>query len=137
MTIVTGLGFLLVLLGLWGMLTQKNLVKIVIGFSIIDTGVHIVIVSLGYIRGGTAPILDTDLFRALPAATGAEAERGGFSAELLNAATGAVVDPLPSALVLTAIVIGLAVTALLLSYVVQLHGTRHSLQIDDYKELKW
>lgn len=141
MTIVTGLGLLLVLLGLWGMLTEKNLIKIIIGFSIIDTGVHLVIVSLGYVRGGTAPILDSGLLGSLAGgATDTAAAAAGAGApggELLARAADAVVDPLPSALVLTAIVIGLAVTALMLTYVVQLHRTRLSLQIDDYKELKW
>jgi multicomponent Na+:H+ antiporter subunit C len=99
------------------MLTQRNLFKIIIGFSIIDTGIHLVIVSIGYIRGRTAPILNEAV------GTAGAAER--------------VVDPLPSALVLTAIVIGLAVTALMLTYAVQLHRRRGSLLIDDYKELKW
>lgn len=117
MTPVTIIGFLLILVGLWGMLTQKNLIKIIIGFSIIDTGIHLVMVSIGYLRGRTAPILD----EAVPAAE----------------AAARVVDPIPSALVLTAIVIGLAVTALMLVYAVQLHDRRGSLEIDDFKELKW
>jgi len=117
MPIVTGLGFGLVAVGLWGMLTQKNIFKIIIGFSIVDTGIHLVIVSLGYIAGRTAPILDS----AVPAAT----------------AVSRVVDPVPSALVLTAIVIGLGITALMLSYAVRLFETRRTLSIDHYKELKW
>jgi multisubunit Na+/H+ antiporter MnhC subunit len=48
-----------------------------------------------------------------------------------------VVDPSPSALVLTAIVIGLAVTALMLSYAVKLYEKKGTLDIDEYKELKW
>ena len=117
MMIVTGLGLLLVMIGAWGMLTQRNLIRIIIGFSIIDTGIHVVIVSIGYIEGRTAPILDKAVSRA--------------------AAAGRVVDPLPSALVLTAIVIGLALTALMLTYAVRLHDTRHSLNIEDYKDSKW
>lgn len=114
---VTIVGMLLILVGLWGMLTQHNMIKIIIGFSIIDTGVHLIMVSIGYIRGRTAPILND----AVPQAQ----------------AAGAVVDPIPSALVLTAIVIGLAVTALMLVYAVQLHDRRASLDIDAFKELKW
>jgi multicomponent Na+:H+ antiporter subunit C len=116
-TLVTALGFLLILIGLWGMLTRKNLIKIIIGFSIIDTGIHLVIVSVGYLPGRTAPILDEAV------------TRGRAAAE--------VVDPIPSALVLTAIVIGLAITALMLTYAVSLYRQRRSLHIDDYKELKW
>jgi multisubunit Na+/H+ antiporter MnhC subunit len=52
-------------------------------------------------------------------------------------AAARVVDPVPSALVLTAIVIGLAVTALMLTYAVSLYRRKGSLQISDYKELKW
>ncbi len=109
-------GFMLLLIGLWGMLTQKNIVKMIIGFSIMDTGLHVVIVSLGYIPGRTAPILDSAVDRA------AFARR--------------VVDPIPQALVLTAIVIGLAVTALLLAYAVRLHRHRGSLNVDDFEEPK-
>ena len=58
MTLVTLLGFALVAVGLWGVLTQRHLVKIIVGFSIVDTGTHLVIVSLGYLKGRTAPILD-------------------------------------------------------------------------------
>ena len=114
MYITLVLGFLLMLIGLWGMLTQKNIIKIIIGFSIMDTGIHLVIVSIGYLRNKTAPILDSAVKSA-----------------------SEVVDPIPSALVLTAIVIGLAVTALMLTYAVQLFNSKKSLSIEDYEELKW
>ncbi|HUX52083.1 MAG TPA: cation:proton antiporter subunit C [Spirochaetia bacterium] len=113
MLMVTILGFILLGIGLWGMLTRRNIIKIIIGFSIMDTGVHLIIVSIGYLAGRTAPILDSAVSPAQ--------------------AVQKVVDPIPSALVLTAIVIGLAVTALMLSYAVQMHKTRGSLQIDDYR----
>jgi len=117
MTVISILGFLLIIIGLWGMLTQKNIIKIIIGFSIIDTGLHLVIVSIGYIRGRTAPIIsnavkDLDKVKEF-------------------------IDPIPSALVLTAIVIGLAVTALMLVYAIKLYRTKQSLNIDDFEELRW
>ncbi|OPX30018.1 MAG: cation:proton antiporter [Gemmatimonadaceae bacterium 4484_173] len=111
------LGIALLITGIFAMLTRKNLIRIVIGFSIADTGTHIIIVSLGYLRGRTAPIID----RAVNAAD----------------AVQKVVDPIPSALVLTAIVIGLAVTAVMLSFVVEMYRKNRSLSIDDYQELKW
>lgn len=117
MSFVLILGFALLLIGIYGMLTQKNLIKIVIGFSIADTGVHIIIVSIGYLRGKTAPILDK-------------------AVDIANA-SNQVVDPIPSALVLTAIVIGLAVTALMLSFIIELYKKKKSLSIDDFQELKW
>ncbi len=111
------LGIALLVTGIFAMLTRKNLIRIVIGFSIADTGTHIVIVSLGYLKGRTAPIIDS----------------------AVNAANAVqeVVDPIPSALVLTAIVIGLAVTAVMLSFIVEMYRKNKSLSIDDYQELKW
>lgn len=108
------IGVLLIVIGAWGMLTQRNMLKMVIGFSIIDTGVHLMIVSIGYVVDGAAPILDSDL-----------------------AAGAAFVDPVPSALVLTAIVIGLAVTAVMLTYVVRLARTKGTLEVSSYREMKW
>ena len=116
-TIALGLGFLLLLTGLWGLLTRKNLIQIVIGFSVFDTGLHVIIVAIGYLRGRTAPILDAAVEKA--------------------AAAQSVVDPVPQALVLTAIVIGLGITALMLAYVVKLFEKRKSLEISSYKDLKW
>jgi multicomponent Na+:H+ antiporter subunit C len=108
---------LVILIGLWGLLTQKNLIKIVIGFALFDTGIHIVMVSIGYIKNGTAPILD--------------------SAVDVNNAANVVVDPIPQALVLTAIVIGLGITALMLSYVLKMYQKKKSLEINNYNDLKW
>src|SRR5262249_13793575 len=109
--------FILVLIGIWGTLTHSNIFRIIVGFSLMGTGTHMVIVAIGYVAGGTAPIID----RAL-----------GVS----EAATRAV-DPIPSALVGTAIVIGLAVTAVMLAYAVRLHESKKSLSIDSFEESKW
>lgn len=114
---VTVTGIMLILTGLWCMLTRKNIIRIIIGFSIIDTGIHILIMSIGYIKGRTAPILDK-------------------AVEMENRLQQ-VTDPVPSALVLTAIVIGLAVTALMLSFAVRLYRRNKSLDINDFTELKW
>lgn len=122
MAIIIILGFALVIIGIYGMLTQKNLIKIVIGFSILDTGTHIIIVAIGYIKNRTAPIIDSAVIDA---------------AVNMKDAVNQVVDPIPSALVLTAIVIGLAVTALMLSFIIKLYKKSGSLSIDDYQELKW
>ncbi|NOQ27366.1 MAG: cation:proton antiporter [Bacteroidales bacterium] len=111
------IGILVILIGLWGLLTQKNLIKIVIGFALFDTGIHIVMVSIGYIKNRTAPIID--------------------SAVDMNNASNLVVDPIPQALVLTAIVIGLGITALMLSYVLKMYQKKKSLDITNYKDLKW
>jgi len=111
----SGLG--LVLIGLWGMLTQRNMIRMIIGFSLMDTGIHMVMVSIGYVTGGTAPIINA----AVP----------------VDAAVDRVVDPVPSALVLTAIVIGLGVTAVMLSFAVRIYKSRKTLMIDECTESKW
>ncbi len=128
-SLALGLGFLLILIGFWGLLTQKNLIKIVIGFSVVDTGVHIIMVGIGYLQGRTAPILDAALMQR----TAAAGNQAGASADVGSL----IVDPVPQALVLTAIVIGLGITALLLAYVVRLHEQRQSLDISSYEDLKW
>lgn len=118
------LGMLLFVIGIWGALTNKNIIRMIIGFSIADTGINIIIVAVGYIKGKTAPIIDSAVSTAGAATAGADA-------------VSKVVDPIPSALVLTAIVIGLAVTALMLAYAIRMYKTGKSLNIDDYEEQKW
>lgn len=111
------IGFMLLVIGVWGMLTQKNLIKIVIGFSLFTTGLNITIVSISYIKNSTAPILDK-------------------AVDMANAGN-LVADPLPQALVLTSIVIGLGVTALMLTYVLKMYKEKKSLDINSYTDLKW
>ena len=115
MVLVTGLAVMLI--GLRGALTQRNLLRIIISLSLIGTGTHILIVAIGYVRGGTAPIID----RALTIAE----------------APARAVDPIPSALVVTAIVIGLTVTAVLLAYAIRLYEAKKTLSIDAFTESKW
>ena len=109
-------GLVLVLVGLWGMLTQRNMIRMIIGFSLTDTGIHMVMVSIGYVTGGTAPIIND----AVP------------MADAVNRA----VDPVPSALVLTAIVIGLGVTAVMLSFAIRIYKARGTVMIDECTESK-
>lgn len=110
-------GFALILIGLYGILSNKNIIKMIVGFSLFDTGLHVLIVTVGYIKGGTAPILD--------------------NAVGVSNAANKVVDPIPQALVLTAIVIGLGVTALMLAYALKMYQAKKSLDISDFSELKW
>ena len=111
----SGLG--LILIGMWGMLTQRNMIRMIIGFSLTDTGIHMVMVAIGYVTAGTAPIIND----AVPMAD----------------AVNRVVDPVPSALVLTAIVIGLGVTAVMLAFAVRIYKARRTLMIDECTESKW
>lgn len=115
-TLAMATGFLLILIGFYGALTNRNLLRMIVAFTIADTGVNIVIVAVGYMRGRTAPILDS-------AVSAADAVRR-------------IIDPVPQALVLTAIVIGLGVTALMLAYAYKLYEKKRTLDIARFTELK-
>ena len=110
-------GFILILMGLYGALTNRNILRIIVSFSVANTGVSRVLVAVGYMRGRTAPILD----EAVPMAD----------------AVTRIIDPLPQALVLTAIVIGLGVTALMLTYAYKLYEEKGTLDISKCRDLKW
>jgi len=112
---VYGSAIILILIGLYGVLAKKNLLKVVIGLSIVDSGLHLLFVAIGYVKDGTAPI---------------------FSPEVIGKNVQ-MVDPVPQALVLTAIVIGFAVTAVALSLVVRLYRHHNTAHIDEIKNLKW
>lgn len=116
-TILLTTGFGLTLIGLWGMLTHRNILRIVIGFELMGTGLHIVMVATGYITGGTAPIIDAALTKA----------------DALHRA----IDPIPSALVVTAIVIGMSVTAIMLAFAIRLYAAKKTLSIDAFTDSKW
>jgi multisubunit Na+/H+ antiporter MnhC subunit len=110
-------GFLLILIGLYGALSNRNILRMIVAFAVANTGVNLVLVAVGYMAGRTAPILN----EAVPVA---------------EAATR-IIDPVPQALVLTAIVIGVGVTALMLAYAYKLFKTRGTLDISRYTDLKW
>ncbi|HPE69383.1 MAG TPA: sodium:proton antiporter [Thermotogota bacterium] len=104
MNVYTAGSILIFLLGLYGLLAKRDLFKMVISLSVLDTGVNLFLVAVGYGSGGIAPIL-TDT----------------YPLSVLH-----FVDPLPQALVLTSIVINLGVTAFALVLVARIfkkHGT--------------
>lgn len=110
-------GFVLILIGLYGALTNRNILRMIVAFTVANTGVNLVMVAIGYLHGRTAPILN----EAVP----------------VEQAAARIIDPLPQALVLTAIVIGVGVTALMLAYAYRLYETKRTLDISEYTELKW
>ncbi len=102
----------LVGLGLWTLMTRRNLIKLAVGIVLIENGVNLFLVSLGYVRGGIAPIYT-------------------------YAPEGApMVMPTPQALTLTSIVIGMATTALLLTFAVVIHRHRGTLDAGKIRELR-
>ena len=115
---VYGTAILVMLIGLYGAMVKKSLLKIVIGLSVIDSGLNLLIVAIGYYKGGTAPIFSS-----------------GFLENFKS--VDKMVDPVPQALVLTAIVIGFGVTAVALALVIRLYRHHGTLNIDEIKNLKW
>ena len=106
--------FGLIFIGLFIMLVKSNLIKVIIGLSILETGVNLFLISVGYISKGTAPIFSNSSVKA-----------------------GQMVDPVPQALVLTAIVIGVAVLALALSLAIRLYNHYGVLDLRQIKEQRW
>ena len=109
----------LILIGFYMVLVKTNLIKIMLGISFLDTGLHVLLIAIGYVRGRTAPIV---------------------SESLRTSTEGAVpklVDPIPQALVLTAIVIGVGVLALGLAIVVRLYKHYGTLDAREIKGLRW
>lgn len=110
--IVFILVILMFLIGLYGVLSKRNLIKIIIGLAIMEYSVNLFLILVGYIKNGEAPILV-----------------GGRVQKIF-------VDPLPQAMVLTAIVIGLATTALLLAIAIRIYKKYGTFDIREIKNLK-
>ena len=140
----------LMMVGFYILIARGNLVKKVVGLTLFQTSVFIFYITLGKIVGGTAPILVGGVSH------GTE-EGGGHGAEesLREAAHGAgeaaravgewggstaldgVVysNPLPHVLILTAIVVGIATTALALALVVRIKETYGTIEEDEIHEM--
>lgn len=95
-------------IGFTNLLLQTNLIKKIIGLNIMDSAIYFFLAEKGYIAGRTAPIV-TD---------------GVTSVE-------AYINPIPSGLVLTGIVVSVSVTALMLSLTIRLYIRYHSLDLDE------
>ncbi|MDO5111351.1 MAG: sodium:proton antiporter [Clostridia bacterium] len=104
----------LIVLGFYTLIFKTDLIKIVIGLGIVDYGVNLLIVSVGFNPGGTAPIFTVN-----------ELDPGMF-----------FVDPIPQALTLTSIVIGACVTALALSLVVRMREEYNTLDAREIRRLR-
>ncbi|GAB6102139.1 NADH-quinone oxidoreductase subunit K [Thermococcus atlanticus] len=102
----------LILIGLYAVLVKRNLLKILVGLSIMETGVNLLLISIGYIAGRSAPILSEGI------------------------GPNKAVDPIPQALVLTAIVIGVATTALALTVAINLYETYKTLNVEELRRLR-
>lgn len=105
----------LISIAVYMIIAQKNLIKIVMGLSILASGVNLFLITLGYREGGVAPI-----FTATPA----------------EAVPADMVLPVPQALTLTSIVIAVATLALMLSMVIRIYRNTGSLDSEDSRLMK-
>jgi multicomponent Na+:H+ antiporter subunit C len=104
--------FALFLIGLYGMIAKRDLIKIILASGIMGYAVNLMIVLFGYRRGAVYPIL----------------EKGKEAAIM--------VDPLPQALVLTSIVIELGTTAMLVALAIRLFNKYKTFDITKIRRLR-
>ncbi len=99
---------LLFVIGFSNLLLQKNLIRKIIGLNIMDTAVYLFLALKGYIEGRKAPIV-VDGVQSMEA----------------------YVNPIPSGLVLTGIVVSVSVSALMLALTIRLYRRYHTLDLDE------
>ena len=104
--------FVLFVIGLYCLIVKKNLIKKIVGFGIMEYALNLFFILLGYRFGGEAPIIQK------------------------NAGGAYYVDPLPQALILTSIVIGLAVTSLMVALVVKIYEKYRTFDVRALRKLK-
>ncbi len=90
------MAIILMLIGLYAIIAKQNLVKKIIGLNIFQTAIYLFYISFAEVRGGTAPIY------------------------LPEGAAALYVNPLPHVLILTAIVVGVSITAVALSLIIRI-----------------
>ncbi|MBM4277407.1 MAG: Na+/H+ antiporter subunit C [Deltaproteobacteria bacterium] len=90
---------LLMLIGFYAIITKENLIKKIIGLNIFQTAIFLFFISLGVVKKGTAPIVSEEMILK------------GYQ----------YVNPLPHVLILTAIVVAVATTAVALSLIIRLY----------------
>ncbi|GAB6085271.1 cation:proton antiporter subunit C [Alkaliphilus crotonatoxidans] len=102
----------LFVIGLYTVLTHSNLLKKVIGINIMETSIFLFFVSIGYVHGGRSPI------------------------KLMTTGQATYVNPLPSALILTGIVVAVSITAYSLSLIMKLYKAYGTMDIDEIMEIR-
>ena len=120
----------LFLIGVYGVVAKKNLIKIIIGLLTIEYATNLMLVLVGFRSGALAPILDrtqVDMTTEQPLAV---------SEKYLSEMYIYFVDPLPQALVLTSIVIGLGLMALVVAMAIRLYDKYNTFDISQIKRLR-
>ncbi len=100
-------GLITLFLGIYGLTNNRNAIKMLMSLNVANTGVILFFVSIGYVPGGTVPIV-------------------GYEGE--------VVDPLPHTFMLTGIVVNLATLALGLALVLYLYREFETLDVKEMLE---
>ncbi len=102
----------LMMIGMFTVISRGHLLKKVIGLNIFQTSVFIMYISIGYVEGGTVPIVE-----------------GGAASDVVYA------NPLPHVLILTAIVVGVSTTALALALIIRIREAYGTLEEYDIQKL--
>ena len=113
---IYSLCLLLILIGLYGVVVSRQTLKIVICLLIMNHGVHLLLLLIGFRMQGSPPIVDA-----------------GIS---ITEFASSAVDPLPQALVLTSIVIGLGVLALMVALCVRLYDRYGTFDVTEIRRLR-
>ena len=100
----------LMMTGLYIVVARGNLVKKIVGLNVFQTSVFMLYISIGKVEGGTAPIFPLDM---------------KVDPDVLYS------NPLPHVLILTAIVVGVATTALGLSLIMRIHEVYGTIEEDE------
>lgn len=106
--------FALMFLGLYGMAMKTNLIKKIVSLNILQTSTFLLFISTGYLADGVIPIVEAGT-------------QGGGDTIYIN--------PLPHVLILTAIVVGIATTALALTLILLLRRAYGTIQDDEIRRL--
>ena len=110
------LTFTLLVVGVYAVVAKRNVIKIILGVLIIDYAVNMLLVLVGYRRDGVAPMLS--------------------DGQDVEAWSAAAVDPLPQAMVLTSIVIGLGLTALMVAMGIRLFEKYQTFDMNEMRRLR-
>ncbi len=113
---IYSLGLLLIGVGLYGVIVSRNTLKIVVSLVIMEHGVHLLLILIGYRSDGMPPIQEPGMLASV------------FASQ--------AVDPLPQALVLTSIVIGLGVLAFLVGLCVKLYERYGTFDVTEIRRLR-
>ena len=115
------LAMVLLAIGIYAIVGKKNLIKIIVGVIVVEYAVNLFLVLVGYRSGGRAPIITREV-----------SENPQRLSEFVKTA----VDPLPQALVLTSIVIGLATLILMIAIAIRIYEKYGTFDVSKIRKLR-